>query len=498
MTLKNIRPTEHKDFGKSFVFDKEYDELKAEYRHTYCQLQELYDEKKITLDYNPKNYTFDKETTEYLDDYPGYLGGIYEKGNKHYNEFQVIRENIAMVRLGMYQQLFPEGYKFKDDTEKAHKLEIIKEMGECLGATLKHESRIRFFTNLFNFSKQPLAEKRFGKFGIEHMGAAEMYKRVLKKQNRVTLNPIRWLQGKARCYDWNLPPIDQTVFCHHDIEEAIFTDSHKKDIGVQAPAKHLAAEAKNIFETCFNLSSQRLNVHRRPEALNDNDAEQSIILAHRILDNWKHIQASSDKRSIDEIDIKHRDLEKSELMAEIAITYDKIMADMSAHSPEFLQQDINNVFSNAKIAMGKLGYLTLLHAIDAADKQGDGNLKHELLQIEEHKVPDAYKQVTPREERALMEQIEQALKAAEQYRAQKMARSASQQVAATLTPEQLSARHTKEIAGMHNKISNTQISAANSWAIPEAKRVNEEIKIAQEQKAIQNTTTAPLGVRQTI
>ena len=139
-------------------------------------MQELYHKYKSKLEFSPLEYKlFDGNVVDYLNDYPGYLGGIHEPGNKHYKEFEAVRQNIVMVRMAIYQHLFPEGYIFKDAADKTQKMAIQREVGTALGATLKHESRIRFFTNLFNFSKVPLVEKRFGRFGIEHIGAAALY-----------------------------------------------------------------------------------------------------------------------------------------------------------------------------------------------------------------------------------------------------------------------------------------------------------------------------------
>lgn len=470
MGINIIRPVEHKKFGQHFVLEKKYDEISGTYRYTYCQLEELYNSHKEALAYNPVDYKlFDGNTLDYLNDYPSYLGGTYEPEHKYYKEFEAVRINITMLRLSLYQHLFPEGYIFKNPSEQAQKELLLQEMGTCLGATLKHESRIRFFTNLFNFSKTPLVEKRFGSFGIEHIGAERMYKRLLRKQNSFTLNPLRWIQGKFTRYDWNLPPIEETPLRNQDVEEAIFHDTHKKDIGADAPAKHLAAEAKVTFEACYNMHSPTGNLHQRPQALPDAEAEESVILAHRIIDNWKLINSTHSQKQIDEVDLKNKELEKSELLAELAMTYDKLMADISATSPELLNGTQAQQFRDTKLAMGKLGYLTLIRAIEAAKDKKDGNLQHELLYIEEARVPAAYKQVTSKDEAALIAQIEQALKAAEQYRAAKRNRK-------PVSPD-LNVNLTKTIATMHGRINgdSANIGAANSWAIPEAQALNTEL-----------------------
>lgn len=482
MTVNVIRTLEHNAFGNFYVLEPEYDAVNKVRRHTYCQLEELYDKYPHKLGFSPKTYAhFDDKALDYLRDYPALLEGIYESGAKHYADYEVIRKNMAMVRLALYQQHFSQGFLFNGHMDQQNKQAMLEEIATCMGATLKHEARKRIFLGLFDFSPKSIAEKRFGRFGIEHEGAAQFYKRLLRKQNSLTLNPLRWIQGKFNRYDWNLPPIEETILRSQDINKAVYIDTKKKDIGADAPAKHLAAEAKIAFEACYhNLYSTIGKSHQRPQALPDAEAEESVILAHRIIDNWKLINSDHSQKQIDEVDLKNKELEKGQLLAELAMTYDKLMADIAATSPELLSGPQAQQFTDAKLAMGKLGYLTLVRAIKAATEEKDGNLQHALLYIEETRVPAAYKQDTSKDEAALIAQIEQALKAAEQYRAAKKNRK-------PVSPD-LNVDLTKTIANMHGRINgdSANIGAANSWAIPEAKALNTELS-QKEAKVVQMT-----------
>ncbi len=472
--------------GNIYQIEKELDAMTGERRYTYCGMEELYKERKTDVGFSPSTYKiFDNKVLEFLQDYDKPLACIYQKGENHFSECEVIRKNVAMLRLALYNQAFPDGEYNPSNPKHYAAAARIQEMGIAIGASLKHEYRNRLAGNLVTLKGDtPFAERRFGYFGKEHIGAQELYNRLLKKQNRFTWNPLRWLQGKFTSKDWDLPPLAESIFRPQDIDEALMHDAGLKDAGVGRAKEELAADVLWVYEAQQNVA----HALSRPKQLPDAEVERSVILAHTILDGLKNMKFGQSDRDMSSIDLRDKHLAEGQRVAELAMVYQDIILDLAAIHPEALAGDRN--FAEAQMALGKLGYLTLQKAKEEAYRVGDVDLAHKLLK-EEDKIPDAYKATSEKESGKLVEQVGQAIRAAVEYREAKTARKVMAHAGMKLTPE-AAALVQKDIGNMKNRIHNTgayiagvSTSKAN-WAIHAAEAVNNEKQIAAEQRRLLN------------
>jgi hypothetical protein len=329
---------------------------------------------------------------------------------KFHPEMEVMRENIALVRQVLYEQMFPNAEYNANKPADKQKIYQIQAMAEILGDSLSGTSYTRRVTGIFR-SKTPRAEKIFGDYGIETIGAAKMYELLVKKQNAFTLNPFRMIQGKFNCRDWNLKPLDQTAFRTAEVEAVVMETHHDKEIGLPNHAETLRNGAQVTLEVVKNLSPDQM---RPKPPLSEEKARFAIDEAHIILENWHKLRITSGDRNLDALDVKRQELEKTALLTQMAVLYQNLMSDLETKSVGITNEDI---FIEAQVAFGKLGFLTLEKAAFAAEREGKNNLTHELL-VAAEKVPAMLRQTHLSEEKALMLQVEQALQAAVQRQQQ--------------------------------------------------------------------------------
>lgn len=465
MTAKVIKEVIDKNIGIGdfYLLEKEYDEITGTRRHTYCSFDEFYDTHRRQIDFNPSKYKlFDGKVMTYLDDL-SMNEPIWQPNHKFYDDYAVIRKNIAILRQGLYTMYFPEGEYDADLNEK--EIQALSDIGLELGGILKRESLARSLTSFA--SSMPPAERRMGDYGVEHIGVAAMYKALLLEQNKFTWNPLRWIQGKFHSYDWDLPPIEETPFRKQDINEALFQEQHKLDLGMDQAVVRMATEALMIQRMAVEL----LN----PAALKAGDAEQSVELAHHILDVLKNMKFEDSDPNHYTLDDQKRDLEKGELLAELAMTYQNVIADLAAHNPEALQDPR---FEAARLALGRLGHLTLIDSQEASCIENDGASLH-MLTAAQHELPQEFQIIAPGQERSLLHDVEQALIVATQYRGvrQGMANRSTDAMQHTVSGASayISAANARGVEAMQQTISGVSAYFASSSEniLKEAKAINQ-------------------------
>jgi hypothetical protein len=346
----------------------------------------------------------------------------------------------------------------------------LEEMGEELGAALKRESLFRKVSTLP--SGRPLAERRFGDFGIEHVGAAEMYAALLKAQNAFTWNPLRWITGKFTSYDWGLPPIEKTPFRRQDIEEALYQEERKVEIGLDHPTARLVAEA---------LATQRVAVELLdPASLKTGDAERSVELAHEIIERLRNMKFDNANEGLPGVDQQAHDLERGELIAELAMAYQIIMADLARVNPEALSDPS---FEAARLAFGKLGHLTYIDAQRSSILESQGN-NLPALDLAQRELPEEFTLTYAGEEAELLREIETGLKAAIYHRGGHPGKIRKVEVEEVRD----------DFQKMHNRISSysAYIGAATENLVGEARSIN-RLRQATENPRIRETQQTPTG-----
>ncbi len=455
MASRIVREFSAKDgVGVFLLPQKELDAFTGKNRYTYCGLEELYEDHTAKIDFDPVKYKlFDGGVQDYLETFPMHQA-LWKPNHEFYTDYEPIRKNLALVRNGIYLQYFPDGIYDPYSKSAATQKIYLEEMGKVLGATLKRES---FFRKALPPSSDPLAERRFGDYGIEHIGAAEMYKALLRAQNKFTLNPLRWLQGKFNSYDWNLADIENTVFRQKDIEEALFQETRKEEIGMAHPTARLAAEA---------LMTQRIAVELlNPAALRPGDAELSVELAHDIIEALKRMKFDNTNEGLPGVDQQAHDLERGELIAELAMAYQNIMADLAEKNPAALHDpELAALFETARLSFGKLGHLTYVDSQRASILESQGN-DLPLLDLAQLELPKEFQYTYAGEERQLLANIEQALSAAIIYRGKRIERAAQVEINSIR----------KDYDSMHQRISwmSAHIASASENLVGEAKAINQ-------------------------
>lgn len=473
--------------GTMCPFEKEKDALTGERRYTYCGLEELYKAHKEYFDFMPTKFkSFDGRIAHEMEEINHTrLQGIYDKGAAHYSEDAAIRKNIALVRMWIYTQYFPNGEY--DPYNRSHReaQNYLNQMGATIAEIFQNEQLARRPENLVTFRRpkeKTFAEQRFGDLGSEHIGAQTLYKRLVEIQNRKTVNPLMWMNGKTYSKNWGLPPVEESPFRDRDIEEAIAHDAKRVEAGAPNAAAALVSDALWTFEVNYNLA----HAISKPQGLPDAEAEQAVILAKYILDELKKMKFTPSDQEMDSIELRDKHVKDGYWETQLCMEYQKIILDLAAHDPTALAGD--PAFVHAQEAIGKLGYLTLQKAKEEAYRVEDADLAHKLMK-EERNIPDQYKLTDVKEEAKLIQKIETAIQQAVMYRDRKTQRHVMQHAGIQLSPQAAQlvqnemTRNKQRIDATTMYVAGVSTTKAN-WAIHAAKMFNQERSIQSEQRQL--------------
>lgn len=168
--------------------------------NTFAAHHELVEHGPTELHFSPSAYpAFDKIIAATCNQ-----PALYDHSNKHYAEFEGMRNNIAVVRNFLFSRMFNDG-SFDPGDERC--IPLIQEMAKEIGESLKHDSWIGRVT-------APAINMKLA--NIEGEGAAEMYRHLLSRQRpKTTLN---WLNSQFLSFfrqplrQWNLPALEQSPF----------------------------------------------------------------------------------------------------------------------------------------------------------------------------------------------------------------------------------------------------------------------------------------------
>lgn len=430
-----------------------FDKAKGRYVTSYSDHLDVYLDKRSKLGYDPQQYQiFDGVINDYLKDSRRH-DGINNPNNQFYNGYEPLRQNIAILRMSLYSVYFPDGeYNPSDPKDKA-KIAKIQQISRKIGHELKWQSRWRFVVNMltFNFSDNNISSKRFGKYGEEHFGAQKMYEMLYREQDKMSWNPIKWIMGTANKRDWGLPHPEMSPFCKQDMHEAVYNDNRDEELGIARAAPKLGEEAINIETIAAKLKS---GIAMGTVAqMNGAKREESVELGREILRRLREISFGRSERALDGLNSERLDLEHANLVRGFAENYLELYNDLLARDPSIVN---DSTFERARLAIGKLGHLSMLDARSNANKEERRELNAAYAEL-----PKEYKQVNSDVEEDLIRDVEVAMN--EIANRQNVAQKAVPQVRKTAK---------SAVMNMHNTMSNARFAAAPTNLINQARQVN--------------------------
>lgn len=469
---KAFRKTHDMGYGLGFaVFpENRYDPLKGVKRDTYNDHLELYYKDESRLDFDPyHNKKWDAHIKDYLDDFSR-NSPFYNPKHKYYEDFEAARQNVALLRNIVYNELFTDGEYNHNDPRDKDNAKKVEEMGKEVGHILKWRA---FWSNILPNMGRDRATRHFGEYGKEHIGAAELYRALLKRQNRISFNPLNWMQGKIRINNWNLPPIESTPFSSTDMVLAQFIEGKDQGIGMDDAPAHLTSRALMLESAAAALN--------RPQDMPPGDVRHSVDLAHTILDKLKKMNLGTSDRGLDARASERRDLEQSQAFVELASAYQSVLAGLAQTNPQALNDPR---FEQARLAIGKLGHITLIEAMDAcAHEKGHGEMLKQLIAAKD-RLPAEFQQIEGVTTKELVKTIEEALHYAAEYQGIHMERNRSQGIPIDPAAQ---ARVNASINQMVNTMSGvaSRIGATRFDLIQEAQDINRANEMRQQTRMTQ-------------
>ncbi len=280
--------------------------------------------------------------------------------NYHYESYEPLRRNIAIVRSFIYANYFPDGQFNMTDAQDQRNADMLPEIAKTLGTAMKHSWMAKvpliggLLARAFNVIDVDLAS-------IPDDGGATIYKHLLSMQNRPSLmNPMSWF-GKAPGKSWNLPPIEKSIFSNvHSRISELDIDPWQPDVQ--------KSPAGEMLNTAFHLDQVALNL-RTPQDLEPPVLDRSIELAREILDKFRIIGGSNRENDSLALDSADETVQASRLQ-DLALIYQDYISSIAHTNPELLNSP---VFENARMALRRLSYHLKLQALSELKDSGDAD-----------------------------------------------------------------------------------------------------------------------------
>jgi hypothetical protein len=387
------------------------DALHGKKRIGYNDLLKVYYEKQATMDFKPAaNSYWDKEFVSILDDLPMHKS-ISDPAAPYYAEYEPVRQNIAMLRTVLLST--PPLSDMSDENVRP----TMNQAASMAASSMKWHSFWRTLGNSLTFKKPQgdITAHRFGNYGKEHLGVARMYEKIQKKQGKFIINPILWLRGQFIHPRLGLPPIEETALSlDKDMLLAMYIEEKEDKLGMENISRVCVAESMELFES----SKQLYHVEHLPY----DQRERAHIEARNILDNLKNLNFGRPNREMDSREQQRQELEAGQNFLQLAEEYQKVMSGIVHEHPHLLQEPI---FAEAKLAIGKLGNVMMVEAMNELVLD-DKNPKavEELAELTQaHSfLPDEFTSVIDNDPEKLVKKIQEALEYAAEYQGMVAAR----------------------------------------------------------------------------
>ncbi|MDG1286858.1 MAG: hypothetical protein P8P30_04760 [Rickettsiales bacterium] len=412
-------------------------------RISYNDHLDIYRDQKQNISYNPIQYKlFDGEIADQLGRSNRH-NGLNKSKHQYYEAYEPVRQNVAVLRNALYTVYFPDGEYDANDPKDRAKAVKINQIGRKLAHKMKWETRWQLVKNVLTLGMagESHASKHFGRFGEEHFGAQAMYDMLYRDQESFSLNPFRWIQGKTHSRDWDLPHPEDSPFSDRDMHEAMQDERRDDRMGLHRSGPELCGEALEIEGIAAALKAGA--APRGVVQMSQEKRSESVELGREILRKLKEINAGRSDRAHDGLGTEREDIERAHMMHGLAENYLELYNDLLLQDPSIKH---DSTFERARLAIGKLGHLTMLDAM----KNASSPEERKELEAAYAALPDEYKQVRDDNESDLVRDVEVAM--------EEMGKR--QNVGRTVDPS-VRSRAQGAVNDMHNTMSSVRIGAAS-------------------------------------
>lgn len=430
-----------------------FDHTKQRPYISYSDHLAIYRDYKHKINYNPVQYkVFDGIIDEQLKESRRH-DGMTNRKNQYYEAYEPLRQNIAVLRNALYTIYFPDGEYNPDDPRDRESRAKITQIARKVAHDLKWQSRIQWLFNTLtlNLSENETCIKRFGKYGQEHIGAERLYEMLYREQEGLSYNPIKWLMGKPQRRDWGLPHPEESPFCQKDMREAIYNDNRDVELGILDCSQELCDNALDIEGVAAKLKNTL--PQNSVAQMNEAQREESVELAREILRRLRDLAGARSERAHEGMDHRRQDLERANLLAGLSENYLQMYQDLLARDPS-LQND--STFERARMALGKLGHMTMLNALTTCGPEQQRELKAAYDAL-----PEEYKKVSNDTEISLLRDVEVAMDELQQR--QQLPAQANVEVKRTAQAA---------VRNMHNTMHQMRIRSASANILDKAREIN--------------------------
>lgn len=441
-----------KDVGM-FVPLNEFRRRTGKSRISFHEFVRIIEDPKSGIDFDPDNNAIARGVVEYLE---------HDRVRHHHinnprsDKYDDLKANVAIVSKYIEGMYFPNGRPHPNDP----KVEQLDEIGEKAGSILKWAARRQLVLRAITFpiriiqriaghdpdEGKTVAEIRFGKYGEPHVGAAKLYARLVKKQNGFGLDPRSWV-GKR--YNWQLPDKEDSIFNTQAVEIEQAIDQKEKQLGKQAPGDFLAIEGMAMAKVGAELA----HIQDMPPQ----DVHKSVELAHEILDKLKRICVKKNGYALDSPDAQMRDLEEAQLILAFASKYEDVMAGLAQTNPAAALNDPQ--FVEARIAIGKLGFITMRNALKALADDPDGASKMHDLEKSMLSLPEEFQKTDGESVEKLLKVVENSMNYAAELQGIRVERKKGREQKHAARQE--AEAFVNQVGQM--MVSNVKILEANKW-----------------------------------
>lgn len=214
---------------------------------------------------------------------------VWDKEDGRFAAYDVLRENLAVLRNYLMSEFFPDG---SVDAEDELKVKHMEQIAQVLVTGMNNDAL------LSNPLKNSISVERANLPGT---GAQYLYQKIMEKQHRPSwisplLTPIYWITGMQR-NDWGLPPLNASPFSDAalrmppPVEEAPLAEEDIQLLEAAArsdrdPRATAQAQAENINHIADDIALSGLP-YNSIDTLREPTRGEAVELARKILRNLK-------------------------------------------------------------------------------------------------------------------------------------------------------------------------------------------------------------------